>query len=216
MTAIGEDDIIDLNSISSPPQLRRLKLKARLEKMPNWISKLEYLIYIRLALSNLKDDPLRWLENFPNLLKLSLWDNAYDGEILHFQSRGFPKLKKLELSCLNRVNFFIMDKGALVCLEHFAITKMSHLKKVNEIAWNMTGEMFFLTTGNGTMEVLSYPSLRPLDTLMAHTAGCYCIAIDPIFCCWKCLFPCKSVGHLRNALHAYLHKAGVSFPQLHV
>ncbi|KAG4392364.1 hypothetical protein GLYMA_04G125350v4 [Glycine max] len=72
----------------------------------------------------------------------------------------------------------------------------------------MTGEMFFLTTGNGTMEVLSYPSLRPLDTLMAHTAGCYCIAIDPIFCCWKCLFPCKSVGHLRNALHAYLHKAG--------
>ncbi|KAJ1393016.1 WD40/YVTN repeat-like-containing domain superfamily [Sesbania bispinosa] len=54
--------------------------------------------------------------------------------------------------------------------------------EVNEIAWNMTGEMFFLTTGNGegTVEVLSYPSLRPLDTLMAHTAGCYCIAIDPI------------------------------------
>ncbi|MED6112161.1 THO complex subunit 3, variant 2 [Stylosanthes scabra] len=52
--------------------------------------------------------------------------------------------------------------------------------EVNEIAWNMTGEMFFLTTGNGTVEVLSYPSLRPLDTLMAHTAGCYCIAIDPV------------------------------------
>lgn len=31
----------------------------------------------------------------------------------------------------------------------------------------------------GTVEVLSYPSLRPLDTLLAHTAGCYCIAIDP-------------------------------------
>lgn len=31
----------------------------------------------------------------------------------------------------------------------------------------------------GTVEVLAYPSLRPLDTLMAHTAGCYCIAIDP-------------------------------------
>ncbi|KAJ0102184.1 hypothetical protein Patl1_03696 [Pistacia atlantica] len=52
--------------------------------------------------------------------------------------------------------------------------------EVNEIAWNMTGEMFFLTTGNGTVEVLSYPSLRPLDTVMAHTAGCYCIAIDPM------------------------------------
>ncbi|XP_042037664.1 THO complex subunit 3-like isoform X2 [Salvia splendens] len=51
--------------------------------------------------------------------------------------------------------------------------------EVNEIAWNMTGDMFFLTTGNGTVEVLAYPSLRAVGTLMAHTAGCYCIAIDP-------------------------------------
>ncbi|KAG2682716.1 hypothetical protein I3760_11G203600 [Carya illinoinensis] len=60
------------------------------------------------------------------------------------------------------------------------IHKRKFSYEVNEIAWNMTGEMFFLTTGNGTVEVLAYPSLRPLDTLMAHTAGCYCIAIDPI------------------------------------
>jgi len=77
---------------------------------------------------------------------------------------------------------------------------------INEIAWNMAGDMFFLTTGNsekifltklfffcdqeliviisiffhsGTVEVLAYPSLKPVYTLMAHTAGCYCIAIDP-------------------------------------
>lgn len=37
----------------------------------------------------------------------------------------------------------------------------------------------YILTYLGTVEVLSYPSLRPLDTLMAHTAGCYCIAIDP-------------------------------------
>ena len=86
ITAIYEDEIIGLNSISSISQLRRLKLKARLEKMPNWISKLDCLIYLMLALSNLKDDPLRWLDKLPHLLKLSLWDNAYDGEILHFQS----------------------------------------------------------------------------------------------------------------------------------
>lgn len=52
--------------------------------------------------------------------------------------------------------------------------------EVNEIAWDMSGEKFFLTTGNGTVEVLAYPSLRALDTLTAHTAGCYCIAIDPL------------------------------------
>ncbi|EYU33742.1 hypothetical protein MIMGU_mgv1a0114402mg, partial [Erythranthe guttata] len=52
--------------------------------------------------------------------------------------------------------------------------------EVNEIAWNTTGDKFFLTTGNGTVEVLAYPSLRAVNTLMAHTAGCYCIAIDPV------------------------------------
>ncbi|KAI3939390.1 hypothetical protein MKW98_022258 [Papaver atlanticum] len=51
--------------------------------------------------------------------------------------------------------------------------------EVNEIAWNTTGEIFFLTTGNGTVEVLAYPSLKALHTLSAHTAGCYCIAIAP-------------------------------------
>ncbi|KAG5034821.1 hypothetical protein JHK87_009731 [Glycine soja] len=107
ITAIYEDEIIGLNSISSISQLRRLKLKARLEKMPNWISKLDCLIYLMLALSNLKDDPLRWLDKLPHLLKLSLWDNAYDGEILHFQNRY-----------------------SLPCLESFAIIKITHLKKV--------------------------------------------------------------------------------------
>ncbi|KAF6141356.1 hypothetical protein GIB67_008533 [Kingdonia uniflora] len=61
-----------------------------------------------------------------------------------------------------------------------AIHKRKFNYEVNEIAWNTTGELFFLTTGNGTVEVLSYPSLRPLHTLMAHTAGCYCIGIDPL------------------------------------
>ncbi|CAA7062618.1 unnamed protein product [Microthlaspi erraticum] len=61
--------------------------------------------------------------------------------------------------------------------------KILHKRKfsyeVNEIAWNMSGDQFFLTTGLGTVEVLAYPSLKPLDTLTAHTAGCYCIATDP-------------------------------------
>ncbi|KAM5582793.1 hypothetical protein ABKV19_002964 [Rosa sericea] len=54
--------------------------------------------------------------------------------------------------------------------------------EVNEIAWNTTSDILFVTTGKdekGVVEVLSYPSLQPLDSLMAHTAGCHCIAIDP-------------------------------------
>ncbi|XP_068636359.1 THO complex subunit 3-like isoform X3 [Aristolochia californica] len=60
-----------------------------------------------------------------------------------------------------------------------AIHRRKFTYEVNEIAWNTTGDVFFLTTGNGTLEVLDYPSLRAMHTLMAHTAGCYCIAIDP-------------------------------------
>ncbi|CAN0922946.1 THO complex subunit 3 [Linum grandiflorum] len=66
--------------------------------------------------------------------------------------------------------------------------------EVNEIAWNMTGDMFLLTTGNGTVEVLAYPTLGPIDTLMAHTAGCYCIAIDPKGRCVVQKFPYFAVG----------------------
>ncbi|KRH56222.1 hypothetical protein GLYMA_06G311100v4 [Glycine max] len=130
ITAIAQDEIIDLNSISSLPQLRRLHLKARLEKMPNWISTLEFLVKIRLALSNLKDDPLRSLEKLPSLLKVSIWDNAYDGQILHFRSGGFRKLKELYLARLDRVNSVLIDKGSLLSLENFIICKIPHLKKL--------------------------------------------------------------------------------------
>nr|KYP56654.1 Disease resistance protein RPM1 [Cajanus cajan] len=131
VTVIHDDEFMDLNNISSLPQLRRLKLKARLDKMPNWISKLDCLVNLRLALCNLKDDPLRWLEKLPNLLQLSIWDKAYDGEILHFQSGGFPKLKELSLARLLRLNSIIIDMGALLSLEDFSIIKLPHLKKVS-------------------------------------------------------------------------------------
>ncbi|KAF7140682.1 hypothetical protein RHSIM_Rhsim06G0234500 [Rhododendron simsii] len=61
-----------------------------------------------------------------------------------------------------------------------AIHKQKFSYEVNEMAWSMTGDRFFLTTGNGTVEVLAYPSLQSVDTLVAHTASCYCIAIDPL------------------------------------
>ncbi|KAJ1428296.1 Virus X resistance protein-like, coiled-coil domain [Sesbania bispinosa] len=130
ITAISEDEIIDLNFISSPPQLMRLHLKARLEKLPDWIPKLEHLVKMRLALSDLKDDPLQSLKNLPNLLKLSIWDNAYDGEILHFQRGGFPKLRELNLARLNKVNCILIDQEALLCLDYLKLNNMPQLKEV--------------------------------------------------------------------------------------
>ncbi|PNX95149.1 NBS-containing resistance-like protein [Trifolium pratense] len=130
LTAIAEDEIIDLNFVSSPPKLQKLHLKARLEKLPDWIPKLECLVKIRLGFSRLKDDPLQSLKNLPNLLKLTLWDKSYDGEVLHFQNEGFQKLKQLILGHLNRVNSILIEKGALLSLERLQMESIPRLKEV--------------------------------------------------------------------------------------
>jgi THO complex subunit 3 len=57
--------------------------------------------------------------------------------------------------------------------------------EVNEMAWDPSGKLFFLTTGGGTVEVFRYlDMLKPGEvgsarTLHAHTANCYCIEFAP-------------------------------------
>jgi THO complex subunit 3 len=50
---------------------------------------------------------------------------------------------------------------------------------VNEIAWDTTGSLFYLTTGQGTVVVLDDKMTQPYHVVRAHTANCYCIAFDP-------------------------------------
>jgi disease resistance protein RPM1 len=102
--SISEDDIIDLQSISSPPLfLEHVSLMGRLEKLPNWILELQNLVTLVLFFSSLEEDPLSFLQALPNLITLSL-NHAYDGELLHFKGGGFRKLKKLILRELKRLN----------------------------------------------------------------------------------------------------------------
>ncbi|KAG0289849.1 hypothetical protein BGZ98_003690, partial [Dissophora globulifera] len=51
--------------------------------------------------------------------------------------------------------------------------------EVNEISWNPTGNLFLLTTGQGSVKVLEYPTMKELHALEAHTANCYCLEFDP-------------------------------------
>ncbi|PNY10939.1 NBS-containing resistance-like protein [Trifolium pratense] len=130
ITTIAEDEILDLKFISSPPQLQWLRLKARLQKFPNWILELECLVKVRLGFSMLKDDPLQSLKNLPNLLNLCLWDNCYDGETLHFQNGGFQKLMTLNLSRLNKLNSIVIDNETLISVEHLTLENIPQLKEV--------------------------------------------------------------------------------------
>lgn len=51
--------------------------------------------------------------------------------------------------------------------------------EVNEIAWNNDGNLFFLTTGTGNVEVMRYPDMKNARTLQAHTGNIFCIEFDP-------------------------------------
>ncbi|XP_064602865.1 THO complex subunit 3-like [Liolophura sinensis] len=51
--------------------------------------------------------------------------------------------------------------------------------EVNEISWNNEGDLFFLTSGQGTIHILSYPDLKLQAVLNAHPANCICIEFDP-------------------------------------
>lgn len=73
-----------------------------------------------------------------------------------------------------------VDELSIVDARTFTVVQSRAYKyEVNEISWDLTGKLFLITTGAGAVEVLEYPSMVPLDTLQAHTAGVYCLAIDP-------------------------------------
>jgi disease resistance protein RPM1 len=158
ITAIDEEVVLDLDFVSAPPNLKVLNLEGRLTKLPNWIPKLQYLVKLRLSLSNFEHDPLDTLKNLPNLLRLNLWDDAFSGERLHFQEGGFPKLKELDLTRLNRLSFVSIDREALLCLEHFRFNNNPQLKVLPEDLQNLKNLQFL---GFADMPATLVDSINP-------------------------------------------------------
>jgi len=58
-----------------------------------------------------------------------------------------------------------------------AVTKFDF--EVNEFCWDASGTRFFVTSGQGPVEVLFYPGWTARHSLAAHTGGCYCLALSP-------------------------------------
>ncbi|GLT52977.1 hypothetical protein SLA2020_262790 [Shorea laevis] len=89
ITSVKEDEMIDLQHISSPPLfLQRIYLTGALEKLPDWITSLQDLVRVYLKWSQLKEDPLVYLQGLPNLAHLELLQ-VYDGQELRFKAKGF-------------------------------------------------------------------------------------------------------------------------------
>jgi len=51
--------------------------------------------------------------------------------------------------------------------------------EVGEITWNKQNDLFFLTSGDGKVHVLSYPDLQTQLVIDAFASPCVCIRFDP-------------------------------------
>ncbi|XP_030474436.1 disease resistance protein RPM1-like [Syzygium oleosum] len=130
VASIEDDEILDLQHLTSPPQLlQRIYLKGRLEMLPNWLATLHSLVKLHLRWSRLKDDPLVALQSLPNLVHLELLQ-VYEGEALCFKAKGFRKLRILGLDNFDELRSVELEEGAMPCLEKLIIQRCKLLEKL--------------------------------------------------------------------------------------
>ncbi|MED6144419.1 hypothetical protein PIB30_015423, partial [Stylosanthes scabra] len=97
ITAINEDEIIDIHNISNPPQL--------------------------------KEDPLVYLQDLPNLRHLEFLQ-VYVGDKLHFNAERFQNLKVLGLDDIDELKSMVIEEGAMAGLKKLIIQRCDSLKQV--------------------------------------------------------------------------------------
>ncbi|XP_058204021.1 disease resistance protein RPM1-like [Rhododendron vialii] len=156
VAAIEEDEIIDLNYLSSPPRLlQTLSLRGRLEKIPHWILSLHNLKRLQLGWSKLKDvDSLQSLQDLPNLLHLEL-TSAYEGDGLFFKAGGFQKLEHLWLVSLVGLKWVSIESNPMPLLKELHLqdcklmlelpSGVEHLANLNYLELNGMSEKLILS-----------------------------------------------------------------------
>lgn len=107
-----EAEVLRVDALKTPPpQLQKLILVGKLERVPCWFDSLKYLTCMYLHWSRLKEDLLPHIAALPCLGNLDL-DNAFAGKELHF-SGGFPKLRSLWLSNFPQLRLITIEEGAM-------------------------------------------------------------------------------------------------------
>ncbi|KAL2313796.1 TRE Xcomplex subunit Tex1 [Schizosaccharomyces pombe] len=51
--------------------------------------------------------------------------------------------------------------------------------ETNECCWSFCEDLFFMTTGLGTVQIMEWPSLKRVYDIKAHNSNCFCIEFSP-------------------------------------
>ena len=125
----NEEETLRMDALSSPPpNLQKLLLTGKLEKVPQWFRSLQSLTYLLLHWSRLEEDLLPHIAALPHLGRLTL-SNAYVGKQLCF-STGFLKLTRLVICNFPQLNEIIIEKGLMPNLRNLVIDSHMELKTV--------------------------------------------------------------------------------------
>lgn len=117
-------EVVDLHLVSSLPMLRNLKLRGKLDKLPQWIHHIQNLTELKLACSKLTDDSRKCLEKMKNLLFLSINENAYENDTLHFHDGGFQNLKELHITDMPNLKSIVFHYRTLPSLKKIVLSNI--------------------------------------------------------------------------------------------
>ncbi|XP_010558894.2 PREDICTED: disease resistance protein RPM1-like [Tarenaya hassleriana] len=132
-----DGEILPIDALSHTTKIEKLQLAGKLERLPNWFKTLHKLTRLRLGASSLGEDAISCIGGIPNLVKLSIYNNAYEGDRLCFQE-GFPCLKVLEVSTMRRLKDIVIAKGAMPHLQKLKIGYCKGVKRVPDGIENLT------------------------------------------------------------------------------
>ncbi|KAJ0258962.1 hypothetical protein HA466_0076680 [Hirschfeldia incana] len=124
------DVAYDLDFVWSFIHLRHLELNIHMTSLPDHSRLPPHLAHVSLRNCNMKDDPLQILEKLLHLKSVELHYTSFVGRKMVCSKGGFPQLCKLEISCLDRLEEWIVEEGSMPCLRTLSIW---YCKKLNEL-----------------------------------------------------------------------------------
>ncbi|KAM1814271.1 hypothetical protein ACFX11_027952 [Malus domestica] len=130
LSTISEDEVLGLQSISSPPEfIRILYLKGASREVAKLDSKASTPSQAKDFLVKVERFPTKSPSKSTLSVRAGLSYKVYDRVELHFE-RGFQKLEVLQLRDLDGLNSLVIDNGAMPLLRELQIGPSTQLKEM--------------------------------------------------------------------------------------